>query len=199
MVRYSLGQNFGSDVQSGATDPSPRPTAEFRERLPVLRHSAPIVRIAGESGMDYSLAGDSEDHVAPGRPFCRSIPNAESPPTPVSTPWRIWPRVYVMAVTPNTSTIQGDFGLTPPARPRADKSKCDWGRDRRAGGRVAPAARRHSARGWSVNSGAGGILKTSGRSRTTATRWKAQLENSGSGAYHGYPMPGTDPFRGRRP
>ncbi|HSQ08918.1 MAG TPA: hypothetical protein VLM84_14675, partial [Chromatiaceae bacterium] len=67
----------------------------------------------------------------------------------------------------------GDFGLTPPSCPRADKSLCD----------VARIFRRKDAL----------VLLRAGIGRGQPV--EAQLENQAQGTYHGYPMPESDPFR----
>ena len=88
----------------------------------------------------------------------------------------------------------GDFGLTPPARPRADKSKCDWaGIVERA---VALRLLREGIRrGLVSEQRRGGYPQNVWAVTDDGYPLEAQLENSGSGAYHGYPMPETDPFR----
>lgn len=88
----------------------------------------------------------------------------------------------------------GDFGLTPPARPRADKSKCDWaGIVERA---VALRLLREGIRrGLVSEQRRGGYPQNVWALTNDGYPLEAQLENSVSGAYHGYPMPETDPFR----
>lgn len=88
----------------------------------------------------------------------------------------------------------GDFGLTPPSLPQADKTKCDI---------VEVFLRKEAIR----------LLKEGVRKRlisqqvrngypqnvwaVTEDQWplEAQLENARRGTYHGYPMPEADPFR----
>ena len=88
----------------------------------------------------------------------------------------------------------GDFGLTPPVRPRADKSKCDWaGVSERA---VALRLLREGVqRGLVSEQRRGGYPQNVWAVTDDGYPLEAQLENSVSGAYHGYPMPETDPFR----
>ena len=88
----------------------------------------------------------------------------------------------------------GDFGLTPPVQPRADKSRCDWvGISERA---VALCLLREGIRR--------GLVSEQFRGNFPQNVWsvtddghplEAQLENSAQGTYRGYPMPETDPFR----
>jgi hypothetical protein len=90
----------------------------------------------------------------------------------------------------------GDFGLTPPSAPRADKTLCDMAgivsrpdalAALRAGVLKGLVSRRRRGEFpqniWSVR-GEGGEFVL-----------EAQLENEASGTYHGYPMPEADPFR----
>lgn len=95
---------------------------------------------------------------------------------------------------PEHKESPGDFGLTPPVQPRPDKSKCDWiGIFDRA---TAQRLLRKGARR--------GLVSQQLRGRFPQSIWavtdggdpvEAQLENSNTGTYHGYPMPKTDPFR----
>lgn len=88
----------------------------------------------------------------------------------------------------------GDFGLTPPAAPRADKTLCDGAGIFRRGEALELLregircglvsfwdGRGYPSNVWSVS--AEGIPL------------EAQLENSANGTYHGYPMPVEDVFR----
>ena len=88
----------------------------------------------------------------------------------------------------------GDFALTPPSAPRADKTLCDL-----AGIRLKSDA---------VSVLRGGVLKglISDKKRGTFPQniwsvnseripFEAQLDNQETGTYHGYPMPEADPFR----
>lgn len=89
----------------------------------------------------------------------------------------------------------GDFGLTPPASPRPDKTLCD-----RAGICEKAVAQRLLEGGVqrglvSSVSGAGGefprnIWAVSG----DGVAFEAQLENPEQGTYHGYPIPESDPL-----
>ena len=88
----------------------------------------------------------------------------------------------------------GDFGLTPPAQPRADKTLCDV---------VSIATVLESTR--LLRQGvARGLISEQTRGDFPQNIWavtsdgvplEAQLEDRGQGTYHGYPMPSTDDFR----
>jgi hypothetical protein len=116
----------------------------------------------------------------------------EPPPTP--TELERLARQVGYAGNPEHKRNPGDFGLTPPSCPRADKSLCD----------VARIFRRKDAL----------VLLRAGIGRGLISRqWvdkfphivravtedgqpvEAQLENQAQGTYHGYPMPESDPFR----
>ena len=87
----------------------------------------------------------------------------------------------------------GNFGLTPPAAPRLDKTLCDEAGNfdpglalelLRAGIRHGLVSRRgdeYPQNIWAVSD--------------EGVPLEAQLENRGNGTYHGYPMPKNDPFR----
>lgn len=87
----------------------------------------------------------------------------------------------------------GDFGLTPPSGPRAGKSLCDaveiFTKDE---------AIRLIKKGLSR-----GLISSQMNGEWPQNIWcvtesgaplEAQLENSASGTYHGYPMPSSDPL-----
>ena len=87
----------------------------------------------------------------------------------------------------------GDFGLTPPSDPRPDKSLCDM---------VGISSRGEAIR--LLREGIRrGLISEQRRKDYPQNIWavteegwplEAQLENADTGAYHGYPMPKTDPF-----
>jgi hypothetical protein len=87
----------------------------------------------------------------------------------------------------------GDFGLTPPSAPRADKTLCDL------------AGIRSRAEALSLRSGIRkGLISAQKRGAFPQNVWsvtsdqiplEAQLDNQETGSYHGYPMPEADPFR----
>lgn len=88
----------------------------------------------------------------------------------------------------------GDFGLTPPSQPRADKTLCDT---------VEVFSRAEATR--LLKEGVRkGLISEREQNRYPKNIWvvlndqwplEAQLENPQRGTYHGYPMPETDPFR----
>jgi len=88
----------------------------------------------------------------------------------------------------------GDFGLVPPSQPRADKTLCDT---------VKVFSRTEATRllREGVSKGLISEREQNGYPQNiwvvTEEGWplEAQLENAERGAYHGYPMPETDPFR----
>ncbi len=88
----------------------------------------------------------------------------------------------------------GDFGLTPPAMPRPDKTLCDA---------VGISKRNEAIRllKKGVRKGLVSIKEKNGFPQNIWTISKegqpleAQLENQDQGVYHGYPMPENDPFR----
>ena len=88
----------------------------------------------------------------------------------------------------------GDFGLTPPGRPRPDKSLCDW----------VEIERRDDALRLLCSGVERGLISVQRRGEFPRSVWsvtgggypvEAQLENAATGVCHGYPMPETDPFR----
>jgi hypothetical protein len=88
----------------------------------------------------------------------------------------------------------GDFGLIPPAQPRADKTLCDS---------VGIFSRVEATR--LLKEGARkGLISERDENGYPQNIWvvtedgqplEAQLENPGRGTYHGYPLPEADPFR----
>ena len=90
----------------------------------------------------------------------------------------------------------GDFGLTPPASPRPDKTLCD----------LAGITRRADAVALLQDGIRRGLVSEQARNKYPQNVWavtvegipmEAQLENSESGTYHGYPMQNGDPFRNK--
>lgn len=88
----------------------------------------------------------------------------------------------------------GDFGLTPPAQPRADKTLCD----------VARIFSRHEATTLLIAGVRKGLISERKGEQYPQNIWavtadglvlEAQLDNEQQGTYHGYPMPEADPFR----
>ncbi|MCK5797971.1 MAG: hypothetical protein KAI47_12335 [Deltaproteobacteria bacterium] len=88
----------------------------------------------------------------------------------------------------------GDFGLDPPATPRPDKTLCD-------DAKIFSVA---VARELLCAGIQRGLLSVQERNGFPQNIWavteegvvlEAQLENQKTGAYHGYPIPETDPLR----
>lgn len=95
---------------------------------------------------------------------------------------------------PEHKRNRGDFGLSPAASPRPDKTLCDGAKIL-----VKAAATELLKKGAAV-----GLMSKQMRGEFPqniravtgeGTPMEAQLENNSKGVYHGYPMPETDPFR----
>ena len=87
-----------------------------------------------------------------------------------------------------------DFGLTPPLRPRPDKTLCD----------DVAVTTRSQALGLLRQGVKKGLVSEQMRGAYPQNIWavtdegqplEAQLENAELGTYHGYPMSESDPFR----
>ena len=88
----------------------------------------------------------------------------------------------------------GDFGLTPPAAPRPDKTLCD----------EAGITQRDAAQGLLMRAIDGGLAsETSGTKHFPKQLWvvddagqvfEAMYGGSATGMYHGYPIRREDPF-----
>ncbi len=95
---------------------------------------------------------------------------------------------------PEHKRSPGDFGLTPPSQPRADKTLCD-----------GVSIHTRSDAGDLLRKGVRrGLISEQVRGEYPQNIWsvsdddqplEAQLENADQGVYHGYPMPTTDPMR----
>ena len=95
---------------------------------------------------------------------------------------------------PRAKRNPGDFGLTPPACPRPDKTLCD----------TVEVFQRGDALGLLRKGIERGLVSKRWVDRFPQNIWsvtesgiplEAELENRSTGQYHGYPMPETDPFR----
>lgn len=88
----------------------------------------------------------------------------------------------------------GDFRLLPPASPRRNKTLCDEaGIVRRA---LALKLLQEGIRcGLVSERGVGEYPQNVWAVSAEGIPFEAQLENSGNGTYHGYPMPEADAFR----
>jgi hypothetical protein len=88
----------------------------------------------------------------------------------------------------------GDFGLSPPASPRRDKTLCDG-----VGVFERETALRLLRKG--IRKGLISAQRTGSYPQNVwavtqeGTPVEAQLENREQGLYHGYPMPASDPLR----
>ncbi len=88
----------------------------------------------------------------------------------------------------------GDFALTPPSLPRADKTLCDLaGILHRA--EAERLLREGVRRGLVSQRESQGFPQNVWAVTETGLPLEAQLENAGSGTYHWYPMPEDDAFR----
>jgi hypothetical protein len=88
----------------------------------------------------------------------------------------------------------GDFGLTPPASPRPDKTLCDG----------AKIFERNKAQSLLREGVQRGLISAKDRAGLPQNIWavsddglplEAQLDNQEKATYHGYPMPAGDPLR----
>jgi len=96
---------------------------------------------------------------------------------------------------PDHKRNPGDFGLTPPALPRDDKSLCDAiNIFKRA--EALELLKRGVLRGMiSEWDGTNGFPKNIWSMSDDGVPLEAQLENRGNGTYHGYPLEVNDDFR----
>lgn len=153
---------------------APRPTAGYHG--PSLFYTSLCCNMSMRRGKTYN----AKRHIC------------EPPPTP--TELERLARQVGYAGNPEHKRNPGDFGLTPPSCPRADKSLCD----------VARIFRRKDALAL-LRAGIGrGLISRQWVDKFPQNVWavtedgqpvEAQLENQAQGTYHGYPMPESDPFR----
>ncbi|MFP4476411.1 MAG: hypothetical protein ACLFOY_12700 [Desulfatibacillaceae bacterium] len=88
----------------------------------------------------------------------------------------------------------GDFGLTPPSQPRADKSLCDQVDIFQKA--VATALLKEGVgRGLVSERRRNGFPRNIWAVTDEGVPLEAQLENQELGVYHGYPMPENDSLR----
>ena len=94
---------------------------------------------------------------------------------------------------PEHKSTPGDFALTPPAQPRADKTLCEG----------ANIVTRSEAERLLKEGVRKGLVSVQTRGQFPQNIWavtdngcplEAQLKNQQRGIYHGYPVPHTDPF-----
>lgn len=89
----------------------------------------------------------------------------------------------------------GDFGLTPSASPRDDKSLCDTANIFKRAEALA-LLKQGVLRGMiSAWDGANGFPKNVWSMTDDGLPLEAQLENAVNGTYHGYPLEANDDFR----
>jgi hypothetical protein len=88
----------------------------------------------------------------------------------------------------------GDFGLTPPASPRRDKTLCDGAKifQRKL---ALKLLREGIRRGLVSEQVRNGYPQNAWAVTDDGIPLEAQLENAGRGTYHGYPMAQDDAFR----
>ena len=95
---------------------------------------------------------------------------------------------------PDHKRNPGDFGLTPPSLPRDDKSLCDEIRlFRRA--EALRLLRLGVERGMISPWDGTGYPKNIWSMTEDGIPLEGQLENTGNGTYHGYPLEANDDFR----
>jgi hypothetical protein len=95
---------------------------------------------------------------------------------------------------PEHKRTPGDFGLTPSFLPKPDKTLCDLaGIVRRA--EAERLLREGVTRGFVSEWTGEGFPQNVWTVTIDGLPLEGQLENSGNGTYHGYPMPEADPFR----
>lgn len=95
---------------------------------------------------------------------------------------------------PEHKRYPNDYGLVPPTNPRPGKTICD------AEGAFPKAEaemllKSGMKRGMVSTQNRGGWPQNVWAVTETGKAFEAQLENSGQGHYHGYPMPEDDDFR----
>ena len=95
---------------------------------------------------------------------------------------------------PANKSNPGDFRLTPPASPRADKTLCDGVHvfERR---RAQELLREGIRRGLISVQERDGLPQNVWAVSDNGTPLEGQLDNQAAATYHGYPMPEADPLR----
>ena len=96
---------------------------------------------------------------------------------------------------PDHKRNPGDFGLTPPSLPRADKSLCDSVKIFESA-EALKLLKQGILQGMiSEWDGMNGFPKNIWSVTDDGIPLEAQLENAGNGTYHGYPLEVNDDFR----
>lgn len=128
------------------------------------------------------------------RPKRRHNPKREFADDPPAAELRRIAEAVRYGGNPEHKRNPGDFGLTPPAAPRLDKTLCDEVRifDRAT---ATEHLRRGLLRGWVSDVPAGGWPQNIWSVTEQGEALEAQLENAMQGIYHGYPLQESDPFR----
>ena len=121
----------------------------------------------------------------------RSIANA-----PVDADLERWRKVVSYGGNPEHKKNPGDYGLNPPASPRPDKTLCD-GVNIFLKGAALDLLREGVRRGLVSEQKRNGFPQNIWAVTAEGVPLEAQLENSGNGTYHGYPMPESDAFRSK--
>lgn len=94
---------------------------------------------------------------------------------------------------PAHKSSPGDFGLTPPAMPRSDKTLCDGaGITQRA--EAEQLLREAIAKGMISEQERNGFPQQIWAVSSSGIPLEAQLENQELGSYHGYPLQKTSPL-----
>jgi hypothetical protein len=94
--------------------------------------------------------------------------------------------------SPYHKRIPGDYGLSPPAEPRPDKTLCDG---TNIDLRTAQALLRQGVlRGFVSEQERSGLPQNIWAVSNNNVPLEAQLENEGNASYHGYPMQKADPL-----
>ena len=123
-------------------------------------------------------------------------PKRRVDPAPAESDIKRWARTVRYGGNPEQKKNPGDFGLTPPASPRADKTLCD----------LAGVFTKKQAVSFLRQGVKRKLVSAQQRSGFPQNIWsvtkegipmEAMLENAGDGTYHGFPMPESDPFRER--
>ncbi|HOJ04258.1 MAG TPA: hypothetical protein PK916_09670 [Bacteroidota bacterium] len=114
---------------------------------------------------------------------------------PVEADLSRWSQSVEYGGNPEHKKNPGDFGLTPPASPRPDKTLCDGVGifDRATALRLL---REGVRRGLVSEQMRQGYPQNIWAVTSDGVAMEAQLENAGTGTYHGYPLQEKDPFRG---
>jgi hypothetical protein len=111
-----------------------------------------------------------------------------------STDLNRWMAQATYGGNPEHKRNPGNFGLTPPASPRRDKTLCDGANIFQK--RVATFLLKEGIRlGLVSGQTRQGFPQNVWAVTNQGMPLEAQLENPANGTYHGYPMPDDDPFR----